>query len=85
MMREGLLVTLHTKEVKRFFRLRRYAEAPMRKVPQKITLLLVRVIDENNSRNFDYLRGIEEMGDALSKQLADSRSLGQRSVPIFTE
>lgn len=78
MMKEGLLVTLHTKEVKRFFRVRRYAETLMRKIPQKIlpkdklTLLLVRIIDENNSRNFDYLRGIEEKGDALSKQLSDT-------------
>jgi magnesium transporter len=78
MMKEGLLVTLHTKEVKRFFRVRRYAETLMKKIPQKIppkdklTLLLVRVIDENNSRNFDYLRGIEEKGDALSKQLSDA-------------
>ncbi len=78
MMKEGLLVTLHTKEVKRFFRVRRYAETLMRKIPQKIppkdklTSLLIRVIDENNSRNFDYLRGIEERGDALSKQLADT-------------
>jgi magnesium transporter len=77
MMREGLLVTLHTKEVKRFFRLRRYAETLLRKIPQKIpskdklTLLLIRIIDENNGRNFDYLRGIEERGDQLSKQLAD--------------
>ncbi len=78
MMKEGLLVTLHTKEIKRFFRVRRYAETLMRKIPQKIphkdklTLLLIRVIDENNSRNFDYLRGIEEKGDALSKQLSDT-------------
>ncbi len=79
MMRNGLLVTLHTKEVKRFFRVRRYAETLLRKIPQKvpqkdrITLLLIRIIDENNSRNFDYLRGIEEKGDRLSKQLADTR------------
>ena len=78
MMRDGLIATLHTKEVKRFFRVRRYAETLLRKIPQKvpqkdrITLLLIRVIDENNSRNFDYLRGIEEKGDRLSKQLADA-------------
>ncbi|MDD1671596.1 MAG: CorA family divalent cation transporter [Methanomicrobiales archaeon] len=78
MIRHGLVVTLHTKEVKRFFRVRRYAETLLRKIPQKIalsdkmTLLLIRIIDENNSRNFDYLRGIEEKGDMLSKKLADS-------------
>ncbi|MDD1675569.1 MAG: CorA family divalent cation transporter [Methanomicrobiales archaeon] len=79
MMKEGLLVTLHTKEVKRLFRVRRYAETLLRKIPQKIppkdklTLLLIRIVDENNSRNFDYLRGIEERGDQLSKQLSDPK------------
>jgi magnesium transporter len=79
MIREGLLVTLHTKEIKRFFRVRRYAETLLRKIPQKIplkdklTLLLIRIIDENNSRNFDYLRGIEERGDQLSKELSDPK------------
>jgi magnesium transporter len=79
MLRQGMVVTLHTKEVKRFFRVRRYAETLLRKIPQKIalsdkmTLLLIRIIDENNSRNFDYLRGIEEKGDALSKELTDPK------------
>jgi hypothetical protein len=56
-MKEGLLVTLHTKEVKRFFRVQRYAETLMRKIPQKIspkdklTFPLFGVIDENKSRN----------------------------------
>ncbi len=77
LIRDGLVLTLHKVEVKRFFRVRRYAETLLRKIPQKIprkdklTTLLIRIIDENSSRNFDYLRGIEERGDDLSKQLAD--------------
>jgi magnesium transporter len=66
--------------VKRFFRVRRYAETLLRKIPQKklqpdkMTLLLIRIIEENNSKNFDYLRGIEEQGDRLSKELADPKT-----------
>jgi magnesium transporter len=74
------IVTLHTREVKRFFRMRRYAETLMRKIPEKlpltdkITHLLIRIIDENNSRNFDYLVEIEEHGDQLSHELADPKT-----------
>jgi magnesium transporter len=74
------IVTLHTREVKRFFRMRRYAETLMRKIPEKlpltdkITLLLIRIIDENNSRNFDYLVEIEEHGDQLSQELSDPKT-----------
>lgn len=78
--RKNVIVTLHSREVKRFFRMRRYAETLMRKIPSsilpndKITHLLIRIIDENNSRNFDYLSGIEEHGDALSRELADPKT-----------
>ncbi len=77
LMREGLVVTIHTTEVKRFFRLRRYAKIFMRKIKQKLslqdkmTLVLVRIIDENNARNFDHLREIEENSDKISEKLAD--------------
>jgi magnesium transporter len=80
LMKKNLILTLHTTEVKRFFRLRRYAETMMRKLPQKalpadrLTLLLVRILDESNTRNFDHLREIEEHGDKLSAQLADTRT-----------
>jgi magnesium transporter len=76
----NMIVTLHTAEVKRFFMLRRYAETLLKKLPKKapindkITLLMVRIISENNSRNFDHLKDIEEQGDSLSKFLSDPRS-----------
>jgi magnesium transporter len=49
----------------------------MRKLPadmpkqDKITQLLIRLIDENNSRNFEHLLEIEEQGDKLSEQLSN--------------
>jgi magnesium transporter len=76
----NMIVTLHTVEVKRFFMLRRYAETLLKKLPKKapindkITLLMVRIISENNSRNFDHLKDIEDQGDSLSKFLSDPHS-----------
>ncbi|MEM4194905.1 MAG: CorA family divalent cation transporter [Candidatus Anstonellales archaeon] len=80
LIRENLIVTMHTAEVTRFFRLRKYAATLLRKFPKdmsnkdKITMLLIRIIDENNARNFDYLRVIEEHGDKLSARLADPKA-----------
>ncbi len=77
---KNLVITLHTTEVKRFFRLRRYAETFMRKIKittplrDKITSVLIRIISENNSRNFDHLREIEENSDRLSKKLSDPKT-----------
>ncbi len=80
LIKENIIVTLHTTEIKRFFRLRRYAETLMRKLPikgpkkDKITMLLIRIIDENNARNFDHLIEIEEQGDKLSESLSDPKT-----------
>jgi magnesium transporter len=47
----------------------------MRKIPvdasqqDKVTHALIRIIDENNGRNFDHLREIEAQGDKLSQSL----------------
>jgi magnesium transporter len=77
---EKVIVTVHTREVKRFVRLRRYAEPLLRKIPEslppkdKMTHLLVRIIDENNARNFDYLAEIEEQGDKLFQILSDPKT-----------
>ncbi|MBI2079633.1 magnesium transporter CorA [Candidatus Micrarchaeota archaeon] len=77
LIKSNLIVTIHTTELRRFFRLRRYAETFIRKIKptllqkDKITLILVRVLYENNSRNFDHLQEIETNADKLSEQLAD--------------
>ncbi len=77
LMRQQLVVTIHTTTVKRYFRLRRYAKIFMRKVKaaspakDKLTGVLIRIIDENNARNFDHLREIEENSDKVSAKLAD--------------
>ena len=76
LMRRGLILTMHNEEVTRFVQLSRYADVFMRKLPEsmpgedKLTNMLVRILDENNNRNFEQLRGIEEQADELSEQLA---------------
>jgi len=80
LIRENLIATLHTTETRRFFRVRRYAETMLKKLPQKmlrkdkITLLLIRLIEENNARNFDHLRDIEELGDKMSEDLGNPKT-----------
>lgn len=78
LMRKNVLLTLHTSGTKRFFRVRRYAETLLKKLPanmaqnDRMTMLLIRILDENNARNFDYLQVIEEQGDELSRTLSDA-------------
>ena len=80
LIKDNLILSLHTTEVKRFFRLRRYAGTLLKKFPRKmpksdiITSMLVRLIDENNNRNFEHLLEIEEEGDKLSANLSDSNA-----------
>ncbi len=76
LIRENMVVTIHTTQATRFFRLRRYGRIFMRKIKpklsrqDKITMVLTRILDENNSRNFDTLRGIEKSADKVSEMLS---------------
>ncbi|MBI4334246.1 MAG: magnesium transporter CorA [Chloroflexi bacterium] len=76
LLRRNFVLSIHTLNVdKRFFRLRRYAETFLKKIPANVlpedslTMLLIRIIDDNNERNFDHLREIEEQGDKLNEDL----------------
>jgi hypothetical protein len=61
LLRSNLLLSLHTRKRARFYPVRRYAETYFKKLPKEmktndlITLLLVRIIDENNAWNFKQL------------------------------
>lgn len=83
----NLVATIHSTELRRFFRLRRYAESFMRKIKlklpkqDKISLIIMRIIDENNNRNFDHLRQIEANADKLSEQLSDPKTPRQLIGP----
>lgn len=72
LLRPGLILTMHEEgKVTRMTRLARYADVFMRKIPtdapasDRVTLLLMRILNENNERNFEGLRTIEEQGDRI--------------------
>jgi magnesium transporter len=79
LIRKNLILTLHTRETTRFSHIRRYSETFMKKLKKsmkhndKLTMVLIRIIDESNSKNFEHLQEIEESGDSLSHDLSDSR------------
>lgn len=80
LVRKDLIVTIHTEDVVRLVQFSRYADVYLRKLPEampqddKLTMMLVRILDENNSKNFEYLREIEEQGDDMSELLLDPSS-----------
>ncbi|MDD1743597.1 MAG: CorA family divalent cation transporter [Methanomassiliicoccales archaeon] len=80
LVRRNLILSMHSEKVTRVVQLSRYADTYMRKYPasmpmeDKLTNMLIRILDENNNRNFEQLREIEEQADALSKQLSDPKT-----------
>jgi magnesium transporter len=80
-MRKNFVFSVHPRSVdRRFIRLRRYSDIILKKIPvnvtagDKLTLLLMRIIDETNQKNFEHLRQIEERGDELNKDLMNSET-----------
>jgi len=80
LIRKTFILSIHGAGVQRFDRMRRYGETIIRTIPvdamaqDKVTMVLIRLIDENNGTNFDHLREIELSGDNLSKTLADPKT-----------
>jgi len=81
LIQKNLIMTIHPLSVdRRFSRLRRYSPKILKKIPieanddDRLTLLLIRIIDQNNDRNFEHLRQIEEHGDDLNKSLMDPQT-----------
>jgi len=80
LVRKNLIVTIHPKEVIRLQKIYRYADIFMKKIRKdlpwndKLTVLLTRIIDENNEKNFNGLRTIEEEGDELGKYMTDVKA-----------
>ncbi len=77
LIRKDMILTIHEENVNRMIRLSRYADAFMRKIKHnliqedKLTIVLTRIIDENNNKNFEHLRELETQGDEISKNLLD--------------
>ncbi len=91
LMKDSLILTIHGQEVVRLVKFARYAETYMRKIPvnipvkDKLTMLLERIIDENNERNFDGIRTIEEESDDVGKLLSDPKTPMVKLSPIIYE
>lgn len=77
LLREGLIVTIQDRHITRFSNFARYSETHLKKIhagwsrSDKLTSILLRLIDENNERNYS---GISELAvdiDRLGKLLAD--------------
>lgn len=89
LVRDNFVLTMYERgKVTRFRKFARYAETAMRKIPQdytlpdKLTILLTRLLDENNTRNFDGIRKIEDQGEKIAGDLIreeiDRRSMAPR-------
>jgi magnesium transporter len=80
LIRKNLILTMHDEVVTRFIQFSRYADTFLRKLPDhmpaedKLTNMLVRILDENNNRNFEQLREIQDQGDKMSEYLSNPRS-----------
>lgn len=78
LLKRNFILTIHPVTVdRRFMLLRRYAETFLKKIPidanpqDRLTMLLMRILDHNNDRNFEHLRQIEELGDQLNESMTD--------------
>lgn len=76
LVRDNFVLTIYQRgRVTRFRKFARYAETAMRKIPQdytlpdKLTVLITRLLDENNTRNFDGIRRIEDLGEKIAADL----------------
>ena len=89
LVRDNFVLTMYGRgKVTRFRKFARYAETAMRKIPQdyttpdKLTVLLTRILDENNTRNFDGIRRIEDQGEKIAGDLIrediDRKSMAPR-------
>jgi len=80
LIQKNLVVTIHPTDVVRLEKLYRYADIFLKKIRQdlptndKMTVLITRILDENNERNFMGLRTIEEDGDELGKCMVDLKA-----------
>jgi len=81
LLRKNFVLSVHPLSVdRRFTRLRRYSEIILKKITvdasaeDKLTTLLIRIVDESNQRNFEHLRQIEEHGDELNKDMMSPKT-----------
>jgi magnesium transporter len=92
LIRKNIVFTVHASLAdKRFIRLRRYSDSILRKISaslpieDKVTLLIVRILDANNDSNFRHLRVIEQLADDLNNDLMNSQTNREKLGPKIYE
>lgn len=87
LIKEGLILTIHDRHVTRFARFIRYAEVFIKKThhdwskTDQLTMILLRLIDENNRRNFNTIKSMTGEVDNLQRAFANE-NLGIAKVAI---
>lgn len=75
LLKKGLIMTVRSRETHIFHNVHRYAETFLKRLPKKLhlddwlTLLLIRIVDENNERNFEQLHEIDRNSEDLTKDM----------------
>jgi len=79
LIKDGLILTVHDRRITRFARFIRYAQIFIKKMhadwtrTDRLTVILLRLIDENNRRNFLSIRGMTGEVDNLQRAFANER------------
>jgi magnesium transporter len=88
LIRKNFILTIHPINVdRRFMKLRRYSDTILKKIPisigmeDRLTMLVTRIIHENNDRNSEHLRQIEERGDELNEMMVDPNTSREKIAP----
>ena len=77
LLKKNIIVTIRSNKTHVYRNLHRYAEAFLRRLPRDLkqvdllTLLLIRILDENNERNFEQLQEIDKWSESLTRDLKD--------------
>ncbi|MCX6802256.1 MAG: magnesium transporter CorA [Candidatus Diapherotrites archaeon] len=80
LIKKHLILSVHGKSVTRWVQFFKYAETFIKKIPKdtsqedRLSKILIRLIDKNNEKNFENLRLIEEEGDRINALLIDPYS-----------
>jgi len=75
LLKKNLIVTIRSNKTHVFRNFHRYAETFLRRLPKNLTqidwltLMLIRIADENNERNFEQLQEIDKGSENLTKDL----------------
>ena len=75
LLKKSLILTIRSNETHIYHNFHRYAEAFLKRLPKKLkhvdwlTLTLLRIIDENNERNFEKLQELDRGTEDLTKDL----------------